>query len=397
MRTKELAAELKDYGISLRRTFHQHPELGREEYETAKRIEAELDAMGIPHSRLGGTGVIGLIQGTRPGRTVALRADMDALPVQEETGAPYASRTPGVMHACGHDGHTASLLTAANILSRMRDRIRGTVKLIFQPAEEATFADKLVEAGVMEGVDAIMGIHIWQDVEHGKIYIGAGEQMSCPIEFRITLTGEGGHGSQSHQAIDTIVPMAALIMNLQTIVSMEFNPLTDIALTIGRVYSGQNAYVRPGDSYNLVSGVCNLEGTGRAFNKEDSDRLQEKITRMLEGIEKTYRVKGSLYYLLRSPAVYNDPALAELGRKTCRSLWGEEGLDHPLGKVMASDDFGHYTKTGVPGLFAFVGSRNVQKLKYYPHHDSHFDIDEDAIEQSSCFYAQFALDYLNQG
>lgn len=395
MGTKELAKKYKDYGISMRRTLHQHPELGGQEFQTAARIEAELDQLGISHKRVAATNVVALIQGAQPGRTVGLRADMDALPVQEETDVDYRSQNPGVMHACGHDGHTASLLTAAKILTDLKDQLHGTVKLLFQSAEEnGTGAKELVDSGEIDSPDAVFGIHIWNDVEHGTVYAAAGEEMASPVEFRISLSGKGGHGSASYKAIDATVPMASLVMNLQTLVSMEFDPLSDVVLTVGRMYSGPNAFIEPGGAYNIVSGESYLEGTVRIFNEKDNQLFQEKIARILSGIETMYGVKGSLYYHVHCPSVINDAHLAQITRDACVKLWGEQSLDHSLGKVMAGEDFGYY-RTKVPSMFAFVGSRNEEKLPCYPHHNCHFNIDEDSIEQASCLYAQFALDFLS--
>ena len=396
MQVSEFAREGKEYGISLRRAFHKNPELGGREFETAARIEQELDQMGIEHCRVGSTNVVGVIHGTGGKQTVALRADIDALPVQEENDVEYRSCKDGVMHACGHDGHAAALLSAARILVQMKDALPGTVKLLFQSGEEnATGAREIVDSGMIDDVNAVFGIHVWNDVEHGKVYISGGEQMASPIEFRVSLKGVGGHGSASHQAVDTTVPLASLVMNLQTIVSMEFDPLTDVVLTVSRMYSGPNAYLKPGEIYNVVSGEAYMEGTVRVFNERDSQLFEEKLRRMVEGTEKLYGVKGSLYYRPHSPMVINDEGLASIAERACVELWGEDSLDHTLGKVMAGEDFGFYREKA-PSMFAFVGGRNEEKCPYYPHHNSRFNIDEDAIEQAASLYAQFALDFLKE-
>ena len=192
MLDSELKKEIKEYGVSMRRHFHQNPELGGQEFETAKRIEAELDLLGIEHERVGDTNVISTIQGKRDGKIIGLRADIDALPVQEESGVAYQSKIPGIMHACGHDGHTAALLSAAKILTARKDEIAGTVKLLFQSAEELGLGAKaIVGSGEIDNLDGLLGIHIWNDVDSGKLYIGSGEQMASPVEFRISLEGKG--------------------------------------------------------------------------------------------------------------------------------------------------------------------------------------------------------------
>lgn len=396
MRVRELAHEGKEYGIALRRAFHKEPELGGREFQTAARIEQELDQLGIEHFRVAATNVVGVIYGAAKGKTVALRADMDALPVQEENDIEYRSCRDGVMHACGHDGHTAALLSAAKILAQMKDELPGTVKLLFQSGEEnATGAREIIDSGMIDDVDAVFGIHVWNDVEQGKVYVSGGEQMASPIEFRIALKGVGGHGSASYQAVDTTVPLASLVMNLQTIVSMEFDPLTDVVLTVSRIYSGPNAYIKPGEIYNVVAGDAYMEGTIRVFNERDSQLFEEKLRRMVEGTEKLYNVTGSLYYQPHCPMVINDEKLALIARKACMELWGESSLDHSLGKVMAGEDFGFYREKA-PSMFAFVGGKNEEKLPRYPHHNPKFNIDEDAIEQAACLYAQFALDFLKE-
>lgn len=396
METKSLSRKYKEYGIQLRREFHKYPETGRKEFNTALRIEEELDRLGIEHRRVSATNVVGIIGGAERGKCVGLRADIDALPIIEESGAEYSSLNPGVMHACGHDAHTAALLMAARILQENRSDLCGTVKLLFQSAEElGTGAQELVEAGELDELDAVFGLHIWNELEHGKVAIRGGEQMASPIEFQITLQGRGGHGSMSHKAIDATVPLASLVMNLQTIVSMEVNPLSDVVLTIGRIHSGANAYVEPGSVYNVISGEAHMEGTVRVFNDEDCELFREKLQRMMEGTETLYGVKGELYYHPHCPAVINDPELALMGQSACKKLWGEEALDRTFGKVMAGEDFSYY-RTKIPSLYAFVGARNTEKLPCFTHHHPRFDIDEDAIEQAACLHVQFAIDFLDR-
>jgi len=397
MFTKDFTEQNKKYAIALRREFHRHPELGGREFETAKRIEAELDALGIEHHRVAATNVVGIIRGEKAGRTIGLRSDIDALPVTEETGVSYCSETPGMMHACGHDGHMAALLLAARTLLACRGEMQGTVKLLFQSAEEpATGARELIEAGELEDVDALFGIHIWNDVEHGTVYVSGGEQMASPIEFRVSFKGKGAHGSMPYMSLDATLPMAALIMHLQSLVSMEFSAMSNVVLSVTRAYSGPNAFIEHGRAFNVIADTSYLEGTVRTFNEEDTERFRQKMQRMVKGVAETYGVEGELFYNPHCPPVINDPGLAELARKTCVSLWGEESLDHELGKVMAGEDFGEYCRLPIPTLFAFVGSRNTEKLPYYPHHNPKFNIDEDAIAQAACLHAQFALDFLRQ-
>lgn len=394
MTIKESAEQYLDYGIAIRRAIHQRPELSQKEFETAKLIEVELDKLGIEHKRFGATSVVAVIEGNNAGKTVALRADMDALPVQEETKAPYSSQVPGVMHACGHDAHVASLLCAAHILMKQKNDIHGTVKLLFQSAEEmGVGAKELVELGAIDDVDAVFGIHIWAEVEHGKVYISAGEQMASSIEFRVKITGRGGHGAMSYQAVDTIVPLSNLVMSLQSITSMEMSALSDVTITVGRVYSGSNAFVRHGDAFNIVAGESYLEGTARTFNETDTELIREKLARITKGIGVQYGVDADFFFSVHALPVINDEKMAQCAVQSVCSLWGEDALDHTLGKSMSSEDFAFYRKKA-PSLLAFVGGRNEDKLPCYPHHNCRFDIDESSIGQAAGLYAQFALDYL---
>ena len=396
MNIREKASAYKEYSIALRREFHQNPELGQEEYRTAKRIEEELDKLGIAHYRAADTNVIGILNASKKGKTVALRADMDALPIQEETNAPYASAKNGIMHACGHDAHTAALLGAAKILGEERENLNGTVKFLFQSAEEkGTGALEIISSGALDDADCVFGMHIWNNLDFGKVFVAEGAEMASAIEFQVYLEGKGGHGSESNKAIDATIPIAALAMQLQTIVSMEMNPLSDVVLTIGRMYSGPNCFVEPGAIYNVVSGNSYLEGTIRVFSDEDSERFREKIERMVHGIEILYGVKGKFIWNVHAPAVINDEGLAEAVKHSCIKLWGNESLDENLGKQMAAEDFSFYRQK-TKSVFSFVGSRNEEKLKCYPHHHAKFNIDEDAIERATCLYAQFAIDFLNQ-
>ena len=233
VKVRKLAEKYKEQVIAWRREFHENPELSWEEVRTAERVREELVKMNIEVRRVANTGILGILKGDKPGKTVALRADMDALPIKEANDVSYKSKHEGVMHACGHDGHTAMLLGAAKILSQMKDKIEGTVIFLFQPAEElGEGASKMIEEGAIKGVDAILGIHLWADLASGKISLEPGPRMASTDRFKIVIRGKGGHGSMPHQGVDAIVVASAVVMNLQSIVSREIDPLETAVVTI---------------------------------------------------------------------------------------------------------------------------------------------------------------------
>ena len=261
MDVKALAKNVKDYVIDLRREFHMYPERSGEEFRTSQRVKEELDKLGIPYTTAGGTGVIGIIKGEKPGKTVALRADMDALEVYEKNDIPYKSKTDGLMHACGHDGHTAMLLGAAKVLSMIKNELKGCVKLFFQPAEEiAQGALKMIDDGAMEGVDSVFAIHLWSGLPMGKISVEAGPRMAAVDVFDITVNGKGGHGSAPHEGVDALVAASDIVMALQTIVSRELSPLEPVVVTVGKLVAGTR--------FNVLASEAKLEGTNRYFNQK---------------------------------------------------------------------------------------------------------------------------------
>ncbi len=385
MSVKKLIEVYKDYTIAMRREFHQHPEPSMKEVRTQKRILEELSSMGIECQEVGGTGVIGWIRGARPGKTVALRADMDALELQEDNNVPYKSQTDGLMHGCGHDGHTASLLGAAQILKDLKSDFEGTVKLIFQPGEEtARGALAMIDAGALVDVDAIFGIHLWNDAEVGKISVESGPRMASAGIFKIHVTGKGGHGAMPHQTVDAAVVGASILLNLQTIVSREINPLDPAVVTIGKITAGSR--------FNVIAAEALLEGTTRCFSYEVSDAFEGQIRRISESIAQSFRAEAKLDYEQLVIPTINDPFLSQIAAQSVDALFGQEARQS-VPQNTGGEDFSFYAKYA-PAMFAFVGSQNTKKLEYYPHHHPKFDIDEDALGISAGLYAQFALDYL---
>jgi len=313
---------------------------------------------------------------------------MDALELEEKNEVDYKSENDGLMHGCGHDGHTASLLTAAKILNDLKAEFAGTVKLIFQPGEEiAVGAKTMVKEGVVKDVDAIFGIHIWNDLESGKISVEAGPRMAAVNQFIINIQGEGGHGSMPHQGVDPIMAGAAVVMNLQTIVSREFDPMEPAVLSVDIFNSGSKGNVLPDSSY--------LEGTTRCFSREINHDFEGIIARVAQETAASYRAEVELEYNKMTLPLINDQEISATAKKAAAEVSGQ-GSIVKLDKTTGGEDFSFFAAE-VPAAFAFVGSRNEAKGADAPHHHPEFNIDEEALKTASGLYAQFALDFLNEG
>lgn len=387
MNVRDSAEQLKDEIVSWRRQIHANPEVGWQEVATGNMVAAELKKMGVEVTRVAKTGVLGVIKGRAPGKTVALRADMDALPINEANDIPYKSKNPGVMHACGHDGHTAMLLGAAKILSGMRDRIQGTVKLFFQPSEEiGGGALAFIEAGAIEGVDAILAIHLWPGLPSGKVSLVAGPRMASADKLFITVKGKAGHGSMPHQGVDAILAAAAITMNLQSIVSREVAPLEPAVVTIGR-FTG-------GTTWNITCDEVQLEGTTRCFNREIRNNFPATIERIIKSTAASYRAEAELEYIHISPPTINDPLVAKVAAGALTELYGEEALGE-MEKVMGGEDFAYYQER-IPGAMVFVGVGNKEKKTDYPLHNERYNLDEDMLPVGAALHAQFALNFLSR-
>ena len=387
MEIKELAKKYKDYVVGLRREFHQMPEPSLQEYKTSKRIQEELDKMGAKYKVVAGTGVVVEIGGKKPGKKVALRADIDGLSVNECTGVDYASKNCGMMHACGHDGHISMLLGAARILKDIEDEINGTVKLYFQPAEEvAAGAKAMIEAEPLKGVvDGCFGIHLWSDIPVGKISVEAGPRMASADNFEIKIIGKGGHGSLPQQCVDPVVTASAFVVNLQSLVSRETNPNESLVITVGKLQAGTTA--------NVIPGYAVVEGTARCFNPELRKDIPKKIERILKGTAEMYRAEYEMKYMFYPAPVINDEKCAGIAKESVRKLLGENGF-YSLEKLTTAEDFSAYS-TKVPGVLAFVGVKNPDKQCIYPHHHAKFNMDEDGFVIGTALYVQYALDFLN--
>ncbi len=354
------------YIVNLRRYFHAHPEASLKEYNTANKIEEELKALNIPYERVGETGVIGYIGNPDKGKTLALRADIDALEIEEANDVEYRSLNKGLMHACGHDAHTASLLGAAKVLKGKEDEINGYVKLIFQQAEEiGQGARQFIAAGHLKDVDNVFGLHLSSELETGKIAVRPGPVAASCDYFKIKITGKSSHVSKPHTGIDALYIASQVVVNLQSIVSRETDPIDTVVVGIGVLNSGTR--------YNIVARDAVLEGTFRTFSKESRSRTQEAFA---------------------SPVI-NHEASSLLAAKVARNIVGEDNVITNQEKALGADDFAEFQAV-VPGVYAYVGSRNPHdEGSHYPHHNERFNIDEKCLLVATELYIQYALEYLD--
>jgi len=376
--TESAPAALADPGlneqvIAWRRHLHRHPELSFQESETADYIEAQLRAMdGLTLSRPTPTSVLAVLRGETPGRTVLLRADMDALPIQEDTGLDFASTRAGVMHACGHDGHTAMLLGAARTLTRGRASLQGEVRFIFQHAEELFpgGAQQVVDAGVMDGVDTAVGTHLFSTIPVGQIALKAGALMAAPDVFEITVIGRGGHAAMPHETTDPVVIAAHVITAMQSIVSRLRDPLEPAVVSV--------TTLRAGNADNVIPDTATLTGTVRTFDPGLRDIIPAQLERLVQGVTAAFGATHTLTYTRGYRATVNDPAVTEVLRQVVRDTVGEGALTEAT-PTMGGEDFSAYL-TRAPGAFILIGAGNPQKGVTAPHHHPHFMIDEDALQ-----------------
>jgi amidohydrolase len=377
------------YSSGLRRELHRHPELGFQEFHTAEIILRELsrwEGLRI-QSGLAGTGVLATLEGKKPGRTVLLRFDMDALPVQEETGAEYASEIDGLMHACGHDGHMAIGLTAARLLAEERQEIPGRVRILFQPAEEGLGgAVQTIQAGVLEDPrpDYVLGMHLWNEKPLGWLGISDGPVMSASETFRIQVRGKGGHGAMPQEAIDPIVAAAGVINALQTLISREVHPLDSAVITVCTIHAGQ--------APNVIPAEATLTGTIRTFRQETRHRLLERFKALVKEVAAAYRCQAEVTMEDIAPAVINHPQPARIIRQTARDLFPAMEVDENY-RTMASEDMA-FLMQELPGCFTFIGSSNPARGLDAKHHQPNFDFDESALVTGTALMVGSALNLL---
>lgn len=384
----DLVEQAGDELVALRRELHADPELSFQEHRTAGRIAATLRDLGLEvREGVGQTGVVGRLRGRPGGRLVALRADIDALPIQEENQVAYASRNAGVMHACGHDGHVAILLTVARLLSRLRATLAGDVLFVFQPAEEiASGAPAMLDDGAFgETVpDAVFGLHLWNDLDVGLVGVRDGPLFANTDEIGILIRGSGGHGAMPHQTVDPIVVGAQVVSALQTLVSRETSPLEPAVVSITSFQGGS--------SWNIVPGDVQLRGTVRTFTNELQAQMRERIDTLLRGITLGMRAEYELTYRQACPAVVNDPRMADLGRQVARREFGERQVVVPR-QTMGGDDMSYFLQRA-PGVYYLVGTRNTARGFDVPHHHPRFDLDESALPVGVRLLAASALELL---
>ena len=379
--------------VAFRRQIHQHPELGFKERITAAAIAAKLTEWKIPHQiGIAQTGIVAMIQGRKNSfrlKTLAIRADMDALPIQEANDVPYKSQHDGVMHACGHDGHVAIALMTAYYLSQHQNDFAGMVKIIFQPAEEGPGGAKpMIEAGVLKNpdVDAIIGLHLWNNLPLGTIGVRSGALMAAVELFSLTLQGKGGHGAMPHQTVDSIVVGSQIVTALQTIVSRSVNPIDSAVVTVGEFHAGT--------AKNVIADTATLSGTVRYFNPDLADFFQHRIEAIVSGICASHGATYKLDYLKLSPPTINDPKITDLVRAVATDL-----VETPLGIVpecqtMGGEDMSFFLQQ-VPGCYFFLGSANPDRSLAYPHHHPRFDFDETALSTGVEMFVRCVEKYCN--
>jgi len=377
-----LDSQLFERIVSLRRALHAEPELSWQEHKTADRIAAFLDELGIEYERgVAGTGIVADLPGSENVPIVALRADTDALPIQEETGLPFSSQVPGVMHACGHDGHTSMLLGAAALLASEQN-LPAPVRLIFQPAEEtADGAKAMIESDVLDGVGLIFGGHLDRHFPAGTVVITDGPVNASSDFFHIEIEGKGGHAARPHEAVDAVVVGSLLVMALQTIVSREVNPAHPSVVTVGRFQAGTAG--------NVIASHASLTGSIRAQEQPVRDSLHRSIERIARSIGELHNAKIDVSIGLGTPPLINPPDVAEVARQAVRSSLGEEALRKLEIANMGGEDFSYYLEQ-VPGCYVRFGSQ-VPGREGFPAHSSRFDFDEKALDVGATFFHSVAL------
>lgn len=375
--------------VSIRQHLHRHPELSFEEMQTMNYVAAQLDDLGIPYTKgISGTGIVALIEGGEAGKCIALRADMDALPITEQNEVSYKSLNEGVMHACGHDVHTTCLLGAAEILWQNRSALKGTVKLIFQPGEEQSpgGASLMIAAGVLQNPapDAIIGLHVFPELPSGYLGFRSGQYMASADEIHITIKGKGGHAALPQSTVDPIVIAANIIVQLQQIVSRRSHPLTPTVLSFGHISGGQVT--------NVIPEAVTLKGTLRTFDEQWRKEAVHLIHEVVNHNCATWGATAEIDSPPGYPCLYNDEALTESVRGYAEEYLGAEYV-RPLDMRMTAEDFSFYTRE-IPGCFFRLGTNKDNKEFMVPVHNPHFDIDEDALVTGAGMMAWAALNYL---
>jgi amidohydrolase len=378
--------------VSLRRHLHQFPEVSGEEHATSETVQAKLDEHSIPFTAgYAKTGVLGVVEGSRPGKTVALRADIDALPIQEENEHSFVSKVDGVMHACGHDAHTAMLVGAGWLLEEIREELPGRVLLLFQPAEEASptgGARRMIKDGVFREhrPQVIFAQHVWPELPAGQVGVRGDVMTGASDRFKVTIEGQGGHASKPHQTIDAIVVANQVINSLQTVVSRDVDPLRSAVLTIGKI--------RAGTRYNAIAQKATLEGTIRTFGSQTKEKVKDRFHSIVGGVAESMEASAHIKYWDGYPATVNTPVWAERVRKTAQDLLGPDATPQ-IEPSLGGEDFGRFL-LDYPGAYFRLGTASSNVTEERRLHDSRFDIDEAALQLGTELLAQLAVDALYQ-
>lgn len=383
---QEVAARFEEM-VRVRRDLHRHPELAFQEERTAAIIMDKLKAAGIKDIQTGvaKTGVVATLQGAQPGKTLVVRADIDALPIVEEPDSDYKSETAGIMHACGHDGHVAIALAVSSIMAQHRDQIAGTVKFVFQPAEERVSGAKpMIDAGIMQGVDAAIGLHLGNDGKTGKVSMKVGPTMANVDSIRLTIRGKGGHGSQPEKAVDSIAASAYVITTIQTIVSREVAASDTAVITFGTI--------KGGFASNIIAPEVTLTGTVRSFVPETRQLLLKRIEEVATGVAQAMRCQLVFEIVESCPAVVNNLEITDLVRASASDILGQSNVEE-MKPIMGSDDMALFLQA-VPGCYFFVGSA-PSNGPVFPHHHPSFDIDEQSLAVGARTMARAAFDFLS--
>jgi amidohydrolase len=377
--------------VKLRRELHQYPELAFHEFKTSERITKELNKLKVKVKMgIAKTGIVGVLQGSKNGKTVALRADMDALPILEQTNFPYKSKNKGMMHACGHDLHMACVIGAAYILSALKNELKGNVKFIFQPSEEVHpgGAKPMIQAGVLKNpsVSAIFGLHCDSAIAVGKIGVRDGPMMAQADDFDIIVLGKGGHGARPHDGVDAIVVASQIIQALQTIPSRKISPVEPVVISVGKIQGGT--------ARNIICDRVILKGTARSLNKEVARKIPKLLKEIASGVARSAGASAEVDYHAGYPVLVNHPGATNLARSTISKMFGKEAIFEIQKPMMGAEDFAYYLEN-VPGSFLRLGIRNPDKYAIYPWHHPKFTVDEDAIKIGASVLAGVAFNFLN--
>ena len=388
------ATELFPYTQTLRRDFHMHPELGFNEIRTGGIVAKELEALGIEVTKgVGKTGVVGLLEGAKPGPTLLIRFDMDALPIIEDTGAEYASQNQGVMHACGHDGHTAIGLTVAKILNAHKSELAGTIKFCFQPSEEGTNgeeiggAEMMIKDGVLEGpkVDTTLSMHLWNEKPLGWVHVAKGPVMAGAEQFKIKIIGKGGHGAVPHATIDPVVCAAQIISTAQTIVSRNIAPLETAVVSF--------TIVNGGTAFNIIPQEVTLEGTIRTFDSKIRIKVVNRFEEIVQGVASAMGCQVEMKVKQLTPALINADDVTAKVQETAHRVLPQANHDNTPYLTMGAEDMA-FMQAKVDGCYLFIGSNNKERHLDYGHHHPKFDFDEQALINGVALMSAAAMDTL---